>query len=79
MSDELESRLLSSLQDVGPLSSSSDFATSQAVDHGRVVGLIKSLQSDGLVTAEVLVELSPDPSPCMKGTIALSHGIDFHA
>lgn len=61
MSDELESRLLSSLQDVGPISSSSDFATSQAVDHGRVVGLIKSLQSDGLVTAEVLLGLSSNP------------------
>ncbi|KAK9822548.1 hypothetical protein WJX74_003786 [Apatococcus lobatus] len=52
MADELEANLLSSLLDSDCIPDSSEFASSQRIDHGRVVGLIKSLQSDGLIIAE---------------------------
>ncbi len=53
---DLEARLLLHLEDVGEVADTAEFATAQNVEHKEVERIMKSLQSDALVSSEVTQE-----------------------
>ena len=50
---DLEASLLLELGEQGNIADSGDFATKLGVEHGLVVGIIKSLQASEMITVEV--------------------------
>lgn len=50
---DVEGQLLAHLNDHQTIANSAEYAASQHLEHGQVVGVTKSLQASGLVEAEV--------------------------
>lgn len=60
-SDQIESRVLQSINDAGQISDSGDFAAAESIEHLALVGVIKSLAASELILVEVRDRAARNP------------------